>query len=281
MPKHDEQWYLVRLEEYVSRYTSKNRAKTLINKLVAEKRALIEGGEATPISVCLEFLTDFIYDSIRKKRRQAIDDMLALCRTAVGIEDLTKQNLYIKDEIFYYFNAKYSRPGFVENVTDERGDAQHQPASMPDDQNDTLPSEKFIDKYLDLVENTDTGEFINNVKHLRGSCMRLLRSYPDEPHLLILKSFSLFVLSASVDSLRQEAVAEFVKGLSNWSQQADGGIIESFSPSEFVDQFSDRLSAHVEFATITVYLTEALEVFYASYYSKWLRNLNDKILAPA
>lgn len=277
--KHEDEWYFDQLEEYVGRYSSKNRARSLINDLKENKQPLIESGDATPISVCLEFLTDYIYDNIRRKRKQAIDDMINLCRTAVGISDLTEQNIYIKDEIFYYFNAKYSRPGFVELTIGSDGDEESRPASMLDDEQDGLSTTDFIDKYLDLVENTGTGEFINNSKHLRGSCMRLLRSYPDRPHLRILKSFSLFVLSSSVPSLREEATRELATSLTVWKQQVDSGERPDFRVEAFIANFEERLNRHVDFM-VSPYLQESLESFSAIYYAKWLQSFNDKILAP-
>ena len=42
-----------------------------------------------------------------KKRKQAIKDMLSMCQVALSETSLVKQSEIIKDEIFYYFNAKY------------------------------------------------------------------------------------------------------------------------------------------------------------------------------
>ena len=66
-------------------------------------------------------------------------------------------------------------------------------ASMPDDYDNGLMLEKCINKYIELVENEETGEFISNIKHLRGSCMKMLRQHPDRPEFRVLKSFTLFI----------------------------------------------------------------------------------------
>src|SRR5690606_641443 len=166
--------YYRSLEELISRYTSKNVAKREIEKLKKAANKEIKAGKATVISKCLEYLTDFIYGKIKEKRLQAIDDMVRLCQTSINIADPLEQNKYVKDEIYDYFNAKYSRPGFFELAIAEN-------ASMVDDLYEELEIRSFIDKYVRLVEDARTGQLLTNIKHLRGSAMRMLRSNPDKP----------------------------------------------------------------------------------------------------
>ena len=266
--KHEDDYYFGKLQELIARYTSNRRADVLVDDLRIKRQPDIDNGIATPISVCLEYLTSYIYDNIRRKRKQAITDMIALCRQAIKIDDKLQQNLLIKDEIFYYFNAKYSRPGFVEPERNE-------PASMPDDHvEDKLTTQAFISKYLDLVEDSDTGEFVNNNKHLRGSCMRMLRSYVDAPQYTILKSFSLFVMSATTLPLRQEAVAELSAGLLLWKRQNE----ELDYPTALID-YRQRLSRHVAF-DLSECIAEAINVASVRYYADWLHNFNNQ-LTPA
>jgi ATP-dependent DNA helicase RecQ len=266
--RHADDWYFNTLEKFVARYSSRRRANNMITDLKSEKQGVLDNGNATPISVCLGFLTDYIYDNIRLKRQRAIQDMIELCRGAVQRKDLTKQNLFIKDEIFFYFNAKYSRPEFAEII----GDIEL-PASMYDDLENDIIVREFVDKYLKLVEDTDTGEFINNTKHLRGSCMRMLRSYPKEPQLFILKSFSLFVMGNVTPAVRAEGVVELARGLSEWKERE-----QEFHLNKFVSSFKLRLEAHVDYDT-TQYLDEALETALIIYSADWLEKFNNKILA--
>lgn len=177
--------YFDALESLIARYTSKNVARREITKLKNESVQDISSGKATEISKCLEFLTGFIYDKIKQKRLQAIGDMVRLCQTSVQIKDPLLQNTYIKDEIYYYFNAKYSRRNFIEYT--RSGELE---ASMPDDLELELDIESTIEKYIALVENEESGEFISNVKHLRGSSMRMLRSNPEAPQYRILTFYS-------------------------------------------------------------------------------------------
>jgi hypothetical protein len=264
--KRDDDYYFGKLRELIARYTSNRRADALVDALRQERQPDIDNKEATPISVCLEYLTTYIYDNIRRKRKQAISDMIALCRQAIKTDDKLKQNRLIKDEIFYYFNAKYSRPDFVEPERDE-------PASMPDDHNDALLStQEFIGKYLDLVEDSDTGEFVNNNKHLRGSCMRMMRSYSDFPQYTVLKSFSLFVMSAATLPLRQDAIVELSKGLQLWKAED-----EQLNFVTAIQDYRTRLSRHVTFDLDTC-IDEAIAFASINYHAEWLRKFNQKFL---
>lgn len=116
--------------------------------------------------------------------------------TSINIKDPLEQNKYAKDEIYYYFNAKYSRPDYVEVATGEN-------ASLFTDYLDEMGIVDTIEKYFRLVNDVRTGQLITNIKHLRGSTMRILRSY-DRPQFRILKSYSLFVLADSILELLKE-----------------------------------------------------------------------------
>ena len=49
-------------------------------------------------------------------------------------------------------------------------------------------------KYIELISEDKTGSQIDNLKHLRGACLRLLTENPDNASFLLLKSFALFIL---------------------------------------------------------------------------------------
>lgn len=257
--KKEDKDYFRLLEDLVARYTSKNVAKNEIKNLRKEKDNLIKNNKATIISVCLEYLTKFIYSRIKAKRLQAIDDMVRLCQTSILIENPETQNNYIKDEIYYYFNAKYSRRSFVERT--KKGDIQ---ASMPDDYDNDLVLDKCINKYIKLVENEETGEFISNIKHLRGSCMKMLRQHPDRPEFRVLKSFTLFILADSITGLLIEAKDELVQSLINWKN-----IDPDFSPIEFSKDFINRIEKHILNYDIQKEFDDIEDAYYSKYYATW------------
>lgn len=265
--KKDEDYYQL-LEELVARYTSKKVAKLEIKNLEKEKNNLLKENKATVISVCLEYLTKFIYSRIKAKRLQAIDDMVKLCQNSILIENQEEQNKFIKDEIYYYFNAKYSRRGNIEKT--RKKDI---PASMPDDYG-ILFFDKFIDKYIKLVENEETGEFISNVKHLRGSSMKMLRQYPERPEFRILKSYTLFILADSINGLLTEAKDEIIQSLIDWKNlEAD------FNPIEFSKLFVNRIKKHITTYNIEKEFDDIEDVYYSKYYASWTSKFANQFLA--
>lgn len=267
--KKEEAEYYNSLEELIARYSSKNVAKREIIKLMQEAKKEIKNGSATVISKCLEYLTDFIYSKIKEKRLQAIDDMVRLCQTSINIKDPLEQNKYVKDEIYYYFNAKYTRRKFIERT--RSGDLG---ASMPDDLDDELEVGGTIEKYITLVENEETGEFVSNIKHLRGSTMRMLRSNPDKPQYRILKSFSLFILADTIKELISEAKEELIRGLIDWKHNEDPEL----NVQEFIIDFKTRIKNHVLNYDIEQAFDDIEDHYYALYYATWTGNFNKQFL---
>ncbi len=205
-----------------------------------------------------------------EKRLQAIDDMVRLCKTSINIKDSLKQNEYVKDEIYYYFNAKYSRVNYKEYTSD--GDLD---ASMPDDIADDLLIDQTIDKYIGpggLVLNEKTGELLSNIKHLRGSAMRMLRSYPEKPQYRILKSFSLFILADSAIALIDEAKQELVKGLANWKRNENSDL----DVQRFIIHFKKMVSPHIMRYDVEKAFDDIEDIYYASFYATWTADFNNK-----
>ncbi len=263
--KSDNDYYEL-LRKLIARYTSKNVAKREIDELIRINKTKLEEGKATVISICLEYLTKFIYDKIKQKRLQAIDDMVRLCQNSIAEKDPIKQNKFIKDEIYYYFNAKYSRLDYTEHSIGEE-------ASLLKDYHDGLGTEETISKYLRLVEDERTGELITNIKHLRGSAMRLLRSY-EKPQYRILKSFSLFILADTIRSIAAEAKEELVKGLIEWKQNENPEL----NVQQFILKFKERLKQHVIRPEFENEFSDIEDIFYSMYYSSWTKKFSNKFL---
>ncbi len=260
--------YFKSLENLLARYTSRNSAEASVTQL-RQRHNSSDQGNSTILSLCLEFLTDFIYDEIKLKRLRAIDDMIDLCRQAATYSDKFAQNEFIKDEIYYYFNAKYSRKGYQEKTLD-RGAVS---ASMPDDY-DNLSIGQTIDKYLDLVEDRATGQFLTNIKHLRGSVMRMLRFRPGFPPYLILKAFALFILSETIPALAKEASGELKKGLVQWK-----GLESDLNLMEFITSFRRRVMDHNASPIVEQAFLELEDEVYSEYYAQWITQFTDQFLA--
>lgn len=262
--KSDDDYFQL-LEQLIARYTSKKNAERDVGRLRETFEVEFSEGKGSVISKCTEYLTNFIYGKIKEKRVQAINDMVRLCETAISKDSPIDQNIYIKDEIYYYFNAKYTRKPFIEKTSN--GDIE---ASMPDDLDNDLGIWETIEKYIKLVENPETGEFISNTKHLRGSSMRMLRSNPEQPAYYMLKSFSLFIMADSIKSLLNDAKDEFVKGLIKWKfNDTDLDI------PNFINFFKKKLADH-----ITVSENHFIDIedrFYSAYYHQWASDFRKRM----
>jgi len=259
------------LEELFTRYTSQQRAKLLLEKVKEE-----QNGKSI-YKTCTVALTNFVYDLVAKKRLQAIDDMIDLCEMSQSeIETLTGekielpknptiQNQVIKEEIYYYFNAKYSRK---DNEAIENGI--NVPASLPDDFN-RLNFEELVWKYIDLTDTDETGEFRTNVKHLRGSSQKMLRAYPEVPEFMILKSFSLFILSETTPSLLDDAKSELLNALE--LQNLEGDLL-----IDFIERFIASVKKQYQGSVIEEAFNEILSTAVLNNQLKKLKSFNNKFL---
>lgn len=220
------------IEEYLRRYLSENAAMKRISKLKAllTKPTLIDN-----IIECLYFLSEFSYTEIESKRKRATDEIENVLNTSIThqsyINDWYQQNHFIKEQIYFYFNAKYARIAFK---------ISGKPYSLWDDyQADEMSKEEILNKYLEVFR-LDGAEQ-NNYKHMMGSCKKILRSLGDtdlnnEWLLRLLKAFSLY--SVNNASYISEANEELERGFDNLYKDKqfhknDFGIIEPIFKSYF------------------------------------------------
>lgn len=198
--------YVAIIEKYLRRYLSENTALEHIVKLKARltKSKLVEN-----ILECLYFLAEFSYDEIASKRKRATDEIESILNISITdesyVNDWYPQNLFIKEQIYFYFNAKYARIGFKINGS---------PFSLLDDyQGQIKNKEKILEKYLKVFK-LDGAEQ-NNYKHMMGSCKKILRSLsPSDLNkewvLRLLKAFAMY--SVNNASYISEANAELESG---------------------------------------------------------------------
>src|SRR5579875_2208895 len=167
------------LEQYLLKYYSQKSA-------TAKLKGLNSIVEETTIRKCLNFLVRFVYDEIEKKRQRGIHDMKTACR--LGLE---KGGIELKTYIDLYFNSKYARSGY--SYVNVKGKEVN--ASLPDLTNygkeDNL---KLVWQFIEIVEEDRPSSQIDNIKHLRGACARMLSNQPDSYTLLLLNAFTLYML---------------------------------------------------------------------------------------
>lgn len=177
--RKNEKEYKENLRAYLLKYYSEKTTR-------ARLKNLEDIDEPTVIRKSLTFLVRFVYGEIEKKRKLAISDMRTACR--IGLE---KKNVEFKDYIDLYFNSKYARSGYTyTNPAGKEVDASL--SDLTDNaKNDDI---KLVWFFMDVVDEDPKAGQIDNIKHLRGACTRMLNNQPDSYTLLLLLAFTLYML---------------------------------------------------------------------------------------
>ena len=259
--------YFINYQSLVERYTSKEEARKLREEC---ENDFNESKNATVISKCLEHLTNFIYEKIADKRKRAIDDMVGLCDETIVVTDPIEQSKKIKENIYYYFNAKYSREGNVaQTETGETVDADLNKDFVYD-----LPIEETIWKYIEkIIDFDDNGAIVNNIKHLRGATMRMLRGTSGAPQFNILKSYSLYLLSPNSPQLVKEAIEELKIGINSWSELQP----DTFNFEEFFLRFRENIKRHIGEIPDELF-GDVDDDYYTTKNLNWIKKFNPKFL---
>jgi RecQ family ATP-dependent DNA helicase len=233
--------YTNTIEKYLRRYLSEN---TAMENIATLKSRLVKPTLVENIIECLYFLSEFSYKEIASKRKRATDEIESILNTSITepnyVADWFQQNLYIKEQIYFYFNAKYARIGFKING---------KPFSLLDDYREHLMSkQEILDKYLKAFREDGTEQ--NNYKHMIGSCKKILRSLSEtdlnnEWLLRLLKAFSMY--SVNNASYISEANSELELGFDNLYKD------ESYHDNNF----------------------EIIEPIFESYFTKLQSNIQD------
>ena len=227
----EESKYYDFLRLYYRKYYSEDRVDVMINEV---KQMAINDGI---IMACLKHLTSFIYKSIADKRARGILDMEQFCNMAINSgKDWKETNEDLKDFIYYYFNSKYAREGFV---TYDSSVHQEIPFSLKDDTNYDFHSESEISdfnlvrKYMRVVDpdivNNDAQ--VDNVKHLQGA-VRLIRRAISEmnPALNLLNIFCiLFLGQQENEMLEQELYDDYKAVMRLYASQGMLGLLNEYT----------------------------------------------------
>lgn len=263
LSKKTDKQYFDNYQSLVERYTSKEEARKL--REVCEND-FNESENATVISKCLAHLTNFIYEKIADKRKRAIGDMVGLCEETILVTDPIEQSQKIKENIYYYFNAKYSREGNVaQTETGETIDADLNKDFVYD-----LSIEKTIWKYIEqIIDFDDNGAIVNNIKHLRGATMRMLRGTSGAPQFNVLKAYSLYFLSPASPQLVKEAIEELRIGINTWSEIEP----DTFDFEQFFLRFKENIRRHIREIPDELF-GDVDDDYYTTNNLNWLKKFN-------
>lgn len=204
--------YYRALQSFLERYYTKERAAQEISKVPSYK------GE-NEVHKCLGYLTEFIYEKIAVKRKQAIDDIRSFCMEGVSYGDNWKEaNEALKDFIYYYFNSKYARKDYqTENGQD---------FSLTDDTNEgKVSTYDILFKYMRVIDEDVVGTSSpkDNIKHLQGA-VRLIRRAIAEPNptLDFLNVYCLTYLKVGSNrNLQEELKNSYMRGYREFYKRTD------------------------------------------------------------
>lgn len=233
----DESEYLEYLRLYYRKYYSTERVESMMGEV--RKLANTEG----VIMACLKHLTSFIYKSIADKRARGILDMEQFCNMAISSKkDWKETNEELKDFIYYYFNSKYAREGFVTYDSNLQQDV---PFSLKDDTNhdiyseDKITSFELVRKYMRVVdaEIVNNDSQMDNIKHLQGAVRLIRRAIAEmNPVLNLLNVFCILYLGQEANEMLEDELYNDYKAV--YEQYMDEG------KSALIDEFTQLLIKH-------------------------------------
>lgn len=267
--------YADSLHQYIRKFYSETRALDEIEKVKAEIK--IQGPSYIG-KICLDFLIDFVYKEIEEKRRVAVNDMLLACNEYLSAASDGSQAM--SEFMDLYFNSKYARDNYTIDG------AHYSLLRDTSKEADTLYDWGILNKYLNVIE-IDNGSEVDNLKHLRGGCIRILSSNPEHPTLLLLRAFSQIVLSGtnteSVSQINQQLFDDGSNSL------ADGFrlyykyyvIDRKWELVKFDQKISDYINHVVSYfknEEVRAEVEDILNEIYITTHINWLIDFNQKFL---
>ena len=225
--------YVEALREYVARYVAPEVVRDLWEKVQGRTgRGIVRDS--------VDYLVDFVYAGIAKKRMEAIHQM----------EEAVQEGARHGSEAFQarvntYFDSRYT-----EDLRQRLGDG------LAD------YSLEIVWEFMDLTEGT-----ADNVQHLRGACDRLLVAAPDNGALLLLRAFTRCLSPGRVSEM---FVADFRRG---WNLFREIKGLDRPGYLYGLSRFYERVVRY-DAEAVEVVTTEIAHV-----HADWLKTFNDQLLA--
>lgn len=265
----EESEYYEHLKLYYRKYYSAERVESLMGEV--RKLANTEG----VIMACLKHLTSFIYKSIADKRARGILDMEQFCNRAISSpkKDWKETNEELKDFIYYYFNSKYAREGFVTYDSNLQQDVRF---SLKDDTNHDVHSEDeitsfgLVRKYMRVVdaEIVNNDSQMDNIKHLQGAVRLIRRAIAEmNPVLNLLNVFCILYLGQETNEMLEDELYNDYKAV--YKQYMDEG------KSALIDEFTQLLIKHAALKD-KEYINKILLAIQLEEHAKAISNIKNK-----
>lgn len=194
--RRDDNYYLNCVRDYYRKYYAQERVEDMITQIKSM------AANTGIVMACLQHLTSFVYKSIADKRARGIQDMEQFCNDAISSSKNWKEtNEDLKDFIYYYFNSKYAREGYMAYDSSINNMI---PFSLKDDTDHNqhtqreITSFEHVKKYMRVIspEIVNNDSQIDNIKHLQGAIRLIRRASVDiNPVLCLLNVFCICFLS--------------------------------------------------------------------------------------
>lgn len=250
--KKREQDYSEHLFNYIRKYYSEEKAKSILKEVL---RA--EG--AKKIEKLTNMLIDFIYREVAEKRHIAIKTMKKLCQ-----EGIDKGDKGIKEFVELYFNSKYANPHEIPNNL------------YVDTENLEISDFSIIKLYVEKV----IGDSIDNLKHLKGACTRLQNDQvaaKDHYVILILNAYALYMLEFKNPRVLKEADEFLINGLSIYFESNGNDEKDLQDKLDYIEfQLYEKNTEIRAFFTLTI--DDILIEKHLSMQLNLIKKLNNKIL---
>lgn len=231
--------YLESLIIYLAKYETKERLANMRKEIQA-----LPGNSI--VQKCAEYLIDFIYLTIAEKRKHATDSMINACY--MGLEKDGSKKL--KEYVNQYFEERNTTE--LLKIT---GGGHH------------------FNEDIIFSQIKKAGSSIDNLKHLRAGCDRILNESPKNGALLFLYVYTLLILELDSEHFISEAAEKFKKGIKEFKDRKEYTDPKIF---ELVTSFREKLEKNDRRAVKK--LDEIVDQFYTEDYLKWLTNFNNKFL---
>ena len=248
--------YLACMLDFFKKYYSLEQAETKVAEISLHAGRNI-------LDKCLGYLADFVYQSLERKRFRSIDDMRLACEDGINYGEE-----WLKEFIHLYFNSKYARDDYKVGEKDY---------SLKQDTDRKSETFDIVRKYIEVISLDNSGSEIENVKHLYGATLLVLRAHPENAALNLLRTFCITFLGAGKnETLKHDALTSYVDGFVRLHAEQHESI---YSLINIIDEYNSVLQRYVHedepFIQENV-IDEGKDLVMLNIHNNWINNFKTK-----
>lgn len=243
--KKSENYHLVCLFRYIEKFISKSEVLTLFDDIASYKGNNVK-------EKCLNYLLDFVYNTIAQKRYQALDDMEKICLTGLENKNGDEANTKIHELIHQYFSQSTKEKEISPNFVYEAGKT---------DERDF----EIVKSYI-----AEVGDDEQKMTKLSATTRQLLDFDTENYVFLLLNAYTKLSAKEQKDENFEQDFEQLVNGMVKLQKQFTGSY-EKFS------EYTGELLENIYIRKPS--LRDKMEpLVYLKLHTTWLRNFNAKFL---